>query len=142
MIIRDQDNYVELSLVEVDGPPAGYGDGHFHIKVSAHGFSGESFVWVKSSEFHSFASRLRSLKEKGSALMLESMSPHEFKLMVRILDKTGDLAIEGELRRNVFIHSRRRRVENRLVFVLDLDLEHLERVIEDIKQIQTQFPLS
>jgi hypothetical protein len=142
MIVRDQENYLEINLVEIDGPPAGCGDGHFQVKLSAHGFSGENFVWIEAAELHGFVEALAALDptSKG-AVMLESMSPHELKLVVRALEKTGELAVEGELRRNVFIHSRRRRVENRLVFVLDLDEAGLKQAVEGFAAIRREFPL-
>lgn len=142
MIIQDQENYIEFSLVEVDGPPAGCGDGHFHVKVSAHGFSGENFVWIEAFEFHTFVDELKVLAEQGEgAVRLESLAPHELKIVIRVLKKTGDIAIEGELRRNVYIHSRRRRVENRLVFVLDLDKVKLLSAVARFREVQRHFPL-
>lgn len=142
MIIQDLDNVVEINLVDIDAPPAGCGDGHFFIEVRAHGFSGENYVWIEAFEFHTFVDALADLSEsrKGS-VMLESLSPHELKLVVRVLEKTGQIAIEGELRRNVYIHSRRRRVENRLVFVLDIPSEKFDEFVSGFREIRENFPL-
>jgi len=142
MIIRDQDNQIELDLVEVDGPPAGDGDGHFHVKVSAHGFSGENYVWVEAFIFHTFVDELQKLANtRSGSAQLESMNPHELRLMVRVLEKTSEIAVEGELRRNVVLQSRRQRVENRLVFALTLDENGISETLRYLRQIKAQFPL-
>lgn len=142
MIIRDQKSFIELNLVEVDAPPAGLGDGHFQVKLSAHGFTGEHYVWIEAFLFHTFVDELeRLVGDRVGAVGLESMSPHELKLVVRVVQQTGAVAVEGELRRNVVIQSRQQRVENRLVFSLVLEAEALPELLRQFQQIQSKFPL-
>ena len=145
MIIRDQESSFEITLAEVDAPPAGTGDGHFRVKVAAHGFAGENYVWVEAFDFHVFVDELVALQRDGTgSAALESMSPHELRIVARRLEKSDqeeDYAFEGELRRTVFIHSRRRRVENRLVFVLDLDAADLAETVAGFEQLRGEFPL-
>lgn len=105
MILRGQHESVELVCEEVLPPhlPSS-GDIRLAVRVVSHGFSGEyDQVWVGAGEFRRFLAALRELEAaRQGAAAIEALSPEEFQLVVRTIDRAGHLTVEGRLGRWVF----------------------------------------
>jgi hypothetical protein len=101
MILRDGESFLELGVTEqVPAGTQGVGDTRFEIGVHMAGsetsFSAQSWAWVELPELVEFTRKLRQLEEsrQGEAF-LESMSPGEFALQIRIVDNVGHVGAFG-----------------------------------------------
>src|SRR5436190_11538005 len=68
------------------------------VEVRCPGFSGHIDTWILREAWVDFCKRLAALDERrrGEAVV-ESISPGEFRLVVRSTDSAGHMAIEGLL---------------------------------------------
>ena len=103
MVINDQDGCIELEMTEqIPLDSQGAGDTRFIVRVRFRShetvFSAETWAWVEAPVLAAFASQLRALEEKrqGSAVM-ESMSPGELRLEIRIYDGAGHVGAFGQV---------------------------------------------
>jgi hypothetical protein len=102
MEIREAESMLEVLHVGTEPrewPTAG--DLMLSVRVSSAGFAGFSpNVWVDARSFKTFVEQLRELeaRRQGTA-RLESMSPNEFWLEIRSIDRAGHMAALGRLQR-------------------------------------------
>ena len=121
MTIRNGANAIELIVLEriPDDLPTP-GDVRLRVRVEVEGFAGFSDrAWIEKAVLHRFVEGVQELERtrKGEAT-LESMSPGEFALQLRSVDRAGHLAATGQLKRVTYgaeVH------EQRLHFGFDLD---------------------
>ncbi|MEX0702311.1 MAG: hypothetical protein WD069_09470 [Planctomycetales bacterium] len=107
MELRGQHSSVELVCEEVlpqHLPSAG--DVRLAVRVASHGFCGEyNQVWVAADEFGRFLAALRQLEAtRLGAAEMAALSPDEFRLAVRTVDRSRHLVVEGRLGR--LVHAR------------------------------------
>ena len=104
MLVRDSDDYLELTVAERCTIVHGLGDTQFTVRVRVSSlfaaFTAEALCWVDLRALVAFAEQLRVLEERrqGSAA-LESMSPGELRLEVRSTDRAGHVAAVGQVGR-------------------------------------------
>lgn len=90
----DNGDFVELII-------GGHGDAYdvrVMISVSRAGFTATADTWVSAAAWHAFAQQLSTLEERrqGEA-RVESISPEELVLVVRSVDRSGHLGVEGRV---------------------------------------------
>ena len=94
---HDQKDYFELELTmqEVGGTPA-EGDAYMTVKIDSAGFRGHNDLWVDARALRRFCTDLLHLaaKRRGSA-KIEGMSPNEMEIVVRSIDYSGHMVVEG-----------------------------------------------
>lgn len=111
MLVRDGDDYLEVTVAERLTGAHAAGDTRFAVRVRVSGlsavFTAESLCWVERRALAVFAEQLRILEERrqGSAV-LESMSPGELRLEVRSTDRAGRVAAVGQVGRWFGVGSR------------------------------------
>lgn len=104
MLIRDGDDYLEITVAERSTVAHDAGDTLFSVRVRVGGLStaltAESLCWVGLGALAAFAGQMQTLEQRrqGSAV-LESMSPGEFRLEVRATDRAGHMAAFGQVGR-------------------------------------------
>jgi hypothetical protein len=104
VLVRDGDDYLELTVAERLTGAHAAGDTRFAVRVRVSGlhtaFTAESLCWVDLRALAAFVEQLRALEERrqGSAA-LESMSPGELQLEVRSTDRAGHVAAVGQVGR-------------------------------------------
>jgi hypothetical protein len=99
MWFQSGDDYLELTPIEqtLEGVP-GFGDTSFSVRVRCGSFSGETTVYIEAGELSEFAEELRRVEEaRQGAAAVESMSPGELLLEVRITDRAGHAAVIGQV---------------------------------------------
>lgn len=66
------------------------------VDVRCRGFSGHIDTWILREAWTGFCNQLELLEERhqGEATV-ESISPREFRLTIRSIDRAGHMAIEG-----------------------------------------------
>jgi hypothetical protein len=99
MLIRNHEDYLELVLL--NRTPAGVpgaGDTCFSAHVRYGSFSAETTAYVEAGEIQSFSEELRRVEEaRQGAAVVESMSPGELRLEIRITDRAGHAAALGQV---------------------------------------------
>jgi len=104
VLVRDGDDYLELTVAKRSTVVHDAGDSQFAVRVRVSGLhtvlTAESLCWVDLRALAAFADQLRVLEERrqGSAA-LESMSPGELRLEVRTTDRDGHVAAVGQVGR-------------------------------------------
>ena len=103
MEIREGQNCVTIEPVDrvpADLPSAG--DVEFLVEVASEQFSGHGFAWVAAPALTVFLAQLRELEEtrQGEAT-IEGMSPEEFRLRIRSVDRRGHMAVGGLVTKRV-----------------------------------------
>jgi len=89
----DGENWLELSR----GVGA-HGDLLVVVAVHHSGFSGTIDVWILREAWDGFVADLRRLeKRRQGAASVEGMSPRELSLTVQSIDRSGHLAVEGQI---------------------------------------------
>jgi len=108
--VKSEQDFIEL--VEVEGIPEGLpcaGDVGISVSFRAQGFSGVlEETWLGRSEIEEFLSTIESLEETGlGAAEITSLSPEEFTLKVRAMDKPGHVLVKVSLQSGRYIQSER-----------------------------------
>jgi hypothetical protein len=101
MLLQAGDDYLELTPIEQtpEGVP-GFGDTRFSVRVRCNSFSGETTGYIEAGKLREFAEELRRVEEaRRGAAAVESMSPGELLLEVRITDRAGHAAVIGQVGR-------------------------------------------
>jgi hypothetical protein len=102
--LRDGEDYLEVTVAERSTVVLDAGDTRFTVRVRISGLNvvltAETLCWVALPALATFAEQLRVLEERrqGSAV-LESMSPNELRLEIRITDRAGHVAAVGQVGR-------------------------------------------
>jgi hypothetical protein len=95
--LENVEDFVEVGLVsqETDDLPS-RGDVYVTIRISSAGFTGHNDLWVLASVFRCFCKSLVELeRDRRGEAVLESISPNELRLLVRSVDSSGYVAVEG-----------------------------------------------
>lgn len=97
MLVRDGDDYLELTATELYTLVYGEGDTRFVVRVRVSSlfaeFTAESLCWVELRALAAFVEQLRVLEERRQgAAAVESMSPGELRLEVSTIDRAGHVA--------------------------------------------------
>jgi hypothetical protein len=104
VLVWDGEDYLEVTVGERSTAVHDAGDTRFAVRVRVSALSAvltaEAMCWVALPALIRFAEQLRVLEERrqGSAT-LESMSPNELRLEIRITDKAGHVAVAGQVGR-------------------------------------------
>src|SRR5262245_17726742 len=103
MELREGDNCVAIK--PVDRVPAGLlstGDVELSVEVSSQQFSGQGFAWIAAPALAAFLGQLRELERRrqGEATV-EGLSPGEFQLRIRSVNRRGHVAVEGLVTKHV-----------------------------------------
>jgi len=104
VFVRAGEDYLEVTVAERSTVVHCAGDTRFAVRVRVSGmntvFTGEALCWVDLRALAAFAGQLRALeaRRQGSAA-LESMSPGEFRLEIRSIDRAGHVAAVGQVGR-------------------------------------------
>jgi hypothetical protein len=87
----DSDYYLAIARAEPSDDDIRVG-----VDVRCRGFTGHIDTWILQEAWLAFCEQLAVLQEhrQGEAVV-ESISPREFRLVVRSTDSTGHMAIEG-----------------------------------------------
>ena len=139
MTVRSGTNSVELTVLEriPDDLPTP-GDVRLRVRVEAEDFAGLSDqVWIEKAVLDQFVEEVRELERtRNGEATLESMSPGEFVLRLRSVDRAGHLAVNGQLKRvtyGVEVH------EQRLHFGFDVDSAAVGALVQALRtEIQGQ----
>lgn len=95
--LNDQTDYFELDLAaqEGSGTPA-EGDAYMTVRINSAGFKGHNDLWVDARALRKFCSDLLRLaaKRQGAA-KIEGMSPNEMEIVIRSIDHSGHMVVEG-----------------------------------------------
>ncbi len=99
MLLQAGEDYLELTPIEQtpEGVP-GLGDTRFAVRVRCGSFSAETTAYIEAGGLSSFADELHRVEEaRQGAAAVESMSPGELLLEVRIIDRAGHAAVLGQV---------------------------------------------
>jgi hypothetical protein len=90
-----------LERLSADSP--GAGDVRLSIQVESHGFAAAGTAWVEAPALDQFVRELDQLEQRrqGEAVLV-GMSPGEFELKIRSVDRAGHMAVTGRLVRFVW----------------------------------------
>ena len=124
MIIQDRANAIELTLLEriPDDLPTP-GDVRLRVKVEAEGFVGLSEVWIEKPTLELFTQDLLALERtRDGEAVLKGVSPDEFILRLRSVDRAGHIAVNGQLGRITY---GLKAYEQRLHYAFDLSSDML-----------------
>ena len=105
MLFQAGDDYLELTPIEQtpEGVP-GFGDTCFSVRVRCNSFSGETTAYIEAGKLRAFAENLHRVEEaRQGAAVVESMSPGELLLEVRITGRAGHAAVIGQVGRWSFL---------------------------------------
>jgi hypothetical protein len=131
MLIFDAETSLELKPLEtLPADVPGAGDTRFEITVKSAGFTGKNHkVWVARPAMDTWIAQLRRVADerKGSA-ELQSLSPDDFLLVVRVADSAGHIAVEGNLSRS-FFGPRRVFRHNKTEYSIDFDPTRLPELL-------------
>lgn len=69
----------------------------FDVRSAAGDFAGRNpNIWIDANEQRRFLEELRHLeRERRGTAQVAAMSPNEFELVIRVVDATGHISIEG-----------------------------------------------
>jgi hypothetical protein len=104
MLVRNADDYFEMTVAERSPAARDAGDTRFAARLRVSGidsvFTADAQCWVELQALAAFAEQLRVLEERrqGTA-SLESMSPGELRLQICNTDRTGHMAAIGQVGR-------------------------------------------
>ncbi len=103
MLVWHQEDFLELRVTEREPARSPCsGDTRFAVRVRVASpdtaFSAETWCWIALRVLASFAEQLQLLEERrqGSAV-LESMSPGELQLEIRVTDRAGHVGAFGQV---------------------------------------------
>jgi hypothetical protein len=86
-------DFVSIERVEVDEVGL-----RLFVEVRQGGFAGRSHVWIEIRAWQKFVDSLTRLeRDRRGEATVESMSPGEFRLIVRSIDSVGHVAVDGLL---------------------------------------------
>jgi hypothetical protein len=113
MQIEGDDGWVELRRREDDEA--------FDVRVSVGDFAGQNpRIWIDANDQRRFLDDVRRVdKQRKGEARLSSMSPHEFELIVRVVDRAGHVSVEGLLARLRYSGNRHDRLLLKFSFALD-----------------------
>lgn len=95
--LHDQTDYFELDLAAQEGcgTPA-EGDAYMTVQINSAGFRGHNDLWVDARALRKFCSDLLLLAAKRQGIAkIEGMSPNEMEIVVRSIDHSGHMVVEG-----------------------------------------------
>ena len=93
---------VEIAVVDVAAPipphSAG-GDVRVQVGLTCDGFIGNGSSWIARDVWQRFIRALEHVDDRreGEAVV-ESMSPDELRLRIRVTDRAGHIAVDGQVR--------------------------------------------
>jgi hypothetical protein len=99
MLIRSGEDYLELTPVSrtLEHLP-GAGNTCFAVRVKCGSFSAETTAYIEAGDLRDFADAMRGLeKSRQGVISLESISPGELRLELRITDRAGHVAAFGQV---------------------------------------------
>lgn len=93
-------SFALLEVLPANNP--GAGDLHLVVVVEAEGFVGERSVWIEAARWNQFLTQLEVLESRrqGEA-EISGMSPEQFELKVRSVDRAGHMGVFGTLTRHM-----------------------------------------
>jgi len=100
MLLRNGEDFLELTVTERGSGPERPGDTEFAVRVRVSSmdnlFVGQTRCWIDVERLAAFAQELRLLEERrqGSAAV-ESMSSEELRLEICSTDRAGHMAARG-----------------------------------------------
>jgi hypothetical protein len=92
---------VDLAVTEVAAPipphSAG-GDVRLNVRLTCEGFTGTGSSWIDRDEWQRFLRALERLVDRrdGEAVV-ESMSPEDLRLRIRVTDHAGHVTVDGQV---------------------------------------------
>lgn len=138
IVIFDAQSSIEINRVESTPPGVqGEGEARFEVKVKAGGFEGRNEkVWTAREEIERFPQSLRQLADsrRGSA-ELRSMSPDDFIFVVRLVDTSGHIVIEGQVARHYYVATKTVSRTNSIQFSIDFDPSRLPNLLAEFEEI-------
>jgi hypothetical protein len=93
---------VEVAVTEVAAPVPPHsacGDVRLYLRLTCEGFAGTGSSWIAHDVWHRFLQQLKRLDDRrdGEAVV-ESISPDELRLRIRVTDRAGHVAVDGQVR--------------------------------------------
>jgi hypothetical protein len=129
--LGDPNDFVEIEVLErgtVDGQNEG--DLRLGVSVRCGTFSGSyDQVWIAKDGWSSFVGGMRLERERNGQASLHSMSPDEFELHLRVVDRAGHLAAHGCLSRYHFGHPSGKATRSRIEYHMAVDPSILREVV-------------
>src|SRR5829696_1218688 len=122
--LGDASDFVEIKVLE-RGTLQGRNDGDLRLGVSVRSgtFSGSyEQVWVGRDEWSAFVAALARLElQRSGQASLRSMSPDEFELHIRVVDRAGHPVAHGFLSRHQYGHTSQGLMQSRVAFAVEID---------------------
>jgi hypothetical protein len=93
---------VEIAVTEVAAPIPSHsagGEVRLQVGLTCDGFTGTGSTWIARDVWQRFIQALEHLDERreGEAVV-ESMSPNDLRLRIRVTDRAGHVAVDGQVR--------------------------------------------
>ena len=102
MMLTDGVAQVEVAVTEVAmpiPPHSAGGDIRLHLRLICEGFAGTGSSWIAHDVWQRFLQQLKRLDDRrDSEAVVESMSPDELRLRIRVTDRAGHVAVDGQVR--------------------------------------------
>ena len=123
MRIYTDDNTIEIKVLET-----GQEDFHIGVKVNANGFvAHKDSIGINRASFHGFVRQLKAFQEKQAGeVILNSMSPSEFQMVIRAAGKRYHVVVQGQLSRTIY--QAESALLNTLQFAFRVDTTYLKGV--------------
>ena len=101
MMLTDGVAQVEVAVTEVAAPVPPHsagGDVRLSLRLTCEGFAGTGSSWIGYDAWQRFLQQLTRLEDRreGEAVV-ESMSPGELRLCIRVTDRAGHVAADGQV---------------------------------------------
>lgn len=106
MIIENEIRTRRIELITVDSEQAYYPSYRLRINLSTEEIQAtfNRSIWISEADLDSFVARLNDLETtRQGDEKLNSMSPNEFQLRFRNLDKLGHLSVEIQLMKGNYL---------------------------------------
>jgi hypothetical protein len=103
MEIREGDNCVTIEPVDrVPADLPSTGDVELSVEVSSQQFRGQGFAWIAAPALAAFLNQLRELeRHRQGEATVDGLSPGEFRLRIRSVNRRGHVAVEGFVTKHV-----------------------------------------
>jgi hypothetical protein len=102
MRLTDGVAHVEIAVTDVSAstpPHSAGGDVRLQVSLTCEGFIGTGSRWIARDVWQRFIRELEHLEDRreGEAVV-ESMIPNELRLRIRVTDRAGHVAVDGQVR--------------------------------------------
>ncbi len=117
---RDRRSVLRIDSIRSSGPE--FPSLEVSVEAELQDFSGRATAWLDGAALDAFVTSLRELEpDDQGALELQSMSPDEFRLVVRSVDRVGHLAAEFTITKTTLVGDEPDTAPIRLIGTFELE---------------------